>query len=273
MNFWASTPQQAEGEDNQVLPSVPPPLPIPTETPRAEEEETQVAEPCRDEVIDPSRGDQEGESRDEEKIDNHQRHIECVEQNVPDVSMFSTLTQLLFNPFSDGYCQTPFCSDTDYLPPMCPSTGFYSFPKRSNPKLSAVSPIPQPIVPKEEYQGCDTFGDICRSSSGNSSSPSNAKRRRQRPLAFAVGHWDDWKDIQGRRVVITRSKASVRPPQACTCSKGPESIPGNLHRDPNNSPHQTKAVMCKQCRLVQDLEVPASHSSGSCSSHSHIPLI
>lgn len=273
MNFWSSSPQQPEGEDNQVHPAVPPPLPIPTDTPRAEEEEeTQVAEPWRDEVTDPSRGGQEGESREEEKIDNQQRQIECVERNVTDVSMFSTLTQLLFNPFSDGYCQTPFCSDADYLPPMCPSAGFYSFPKRSNPKLAAVRPIQQPINPKQEYHGCDTFGDICRSSSGNSSSPSNAKKRRQRPLAFAVGHGDEWKDIQGRRVVITRSKASFRPPQACTCTKGPESL-DNPSKDPDNSPHQTKNVMCKQCRLVQDLEVPANHSSGSCSSHSHIPLM
>lgn len=55
---------------------------------------------ARDEIADTSRGDQD-ESREEERVDYESdysaEHL--------DVSVFSTLTDLLFNPFLDGYCK------------------------------------------------------------------------------------------------------------------------------------------------------------------------
>jgi hypothetical protein len=56
--------------------------------------------PLRDDVGDHSRGDIEGESREEEKFD-----TPCKQQHPSDVSMLSTLTELLLNPFLDGYCK------------------------------------------------------------------------------------------------------------------------------------------------------------------------
>jgi len=66
----------------------------------------EASEPSRDEVVDSSRGDQEGESRDEEKTDTQQGKQNENAQH--DVSMFSTLTELLFTPFVDGYCKVCF---------------------------------------------------------------------------------------------------------------------------------------------------------------------
>lgn len=65
-----------------------------TEQQPQEQNDDDIAEPSRDEVIDSSRG--EGESREEERDNQSSRG---------DLSMFSTLTELLFNPFSDGYCK------------------------------------------------------------------------------------------------------------------------------------------------------------------------
>ena len=80
-----------------LSPSAPPDLATPV-TPPQEKEEAPAevfAEPDRDEVIDPaSRGGQEGESRVEEESG-----------HMGDLSMFTTLTELLFTPFSDGYCK------------------------------------------------------------------------------------------------------------------------------------------------------------------------
>jgi hypothetical protein len=56
--------------------------------------------PLRDDVGDHSRECNEGEPREEEKFDNH-----CKQQHPSDVSMFATLTELLLNPFLDGYCK------------------------------------------------------------------------------------------------------------------------------------------------------------------------
>lgn len=189
------------------------------------------------------------------------------------------------------YYQTPFCSDNDdYLPPSCPSGGFYTTPAQ----LGMQQPQQQQQQLPQDYT-CDEYGDICQSNSAASSGKSStqAKRRRQRPLAFAVGHGDEWKDPEGRRVVITQrrqhhrhhtrqnnarlssahhhfySKASTT---ACTCKhpasnnslmvsekKKKNTSSGN----PNDSPHQTKAVICKSCSSFKGLEAPSSLSSGS----------
>jgi len=64
----------------------------------------------RDEVTDPARGDEERESResrDEEKDELYEGHYAATAQH-EDVSVFSTLTKLLFNPFLDGYCKVWF---------------------------------------------------------------------------------------------------------------------------------------------------------------------
>ncbi|CAB9511637.1 expressed unknown protein [Seminavis robusta] len=238
-----------------------------------------AAEPLRDDVGDHSR-DQEGDSRDEEKFDNH--HNKQQNEHVSDVSMFSALTELLLNPFLDGYCQTPFCSDGDYLPPSCPAgRHYYTTPEYSKPHPD----VPVPVV---ETHGSEEYGDICRSPSGASSGAgSHGKKRRQRPLALAVGYGHDWKDMDGRRVVITpsasrlsqyhhqqqhQSSPSYRP-LTCTCTspKSNNSLVLPESSNQNDSPHRTKPVMCKFCannNRIRDLEVPPSHSSGTISSQS-----
>ena len=60
--------------------------------------------PLRDDVGDHFREDVEGESREEEKFDSR-----CKQQHSSDVSMLSTLTELLLNPFLDGYCKVRRC--------------------------------------------------------------------------------------------------------------------------------------------------------------------
>ena len=74
----------------------------------APEEKTEAAEPTLDEVVDPAHDDDDDdcESRDEEKTDScRNRAIEQNRNTGGDLDMFSTLTELLFNPFSDGYCK------------------------------------------------------------------------------------------------------------------------------------------------------------------------
>ncbi len=68
------------------------------------QDRNEVADPCRDEIIDSSRGGQEGESRDEGRVSDCDRN-----HHGGDISMFSTLTELLFSPFSDGYCKVRIC--------------------------------------------------------------------------------------------------------------------------------------------------------------------
>ena len=76
--------------------------------------ETEVADhPLRDDVTDPARGEEEGESRDEEKNghynENENNSSNKQDESHHDVSMFDALTELLFNPFLDGYCKVSRC--------------------------------------------------------------------------------------------------------------------------------------------------------------------
>lgn len=259
--------------DFSVTPAPPAAAPEATDQPveveakeAAEAKEADLADPSRDEILDSSRGEEEGdESRDEGRG--------CFEyyERAQDFSMFSTLTELLFSPFSDGYCKTPFCSD-DYLPPSCPSGGFYTTPDEVR------------VKPQQDSNVSDDYGDICKSDSAASSMGGHPTRRR-RPLAFAVGHGDEWKDAEGRRVVITPRRAPHPHPNApprfssphrqqnqfskastCTCVN-PAST-NSLTDNPNDSPHQTKSVVCKFC-----LDAPSNRNSESVNSQPLPPIL
>lgn len=59
----------------------------------------------RDEITDPVRGDEDREAPDEEKDDQLYEDQQTSQPQHEKVSMFSTLTELIFNPFLDGYCK------------------------------------------------------------------------------------------------------------------------------------------------------------------------
>jgi len=201
---------------------------------------------------------------------------------------------------AERYClQTPFCSDMDYFPPACPSMALYSSaPHEARDYYSTSTPHRQHHHHHHHHHQndeADEYGDIARSGSRASGDSSGHRRKhRQRPLALAVGYGDEWKDSEGRRVVITPRRnhhmpqpspsrgyntkgqqqqpvnarhattAAAAAPTSCTCAGQVSSNSLTYPEDDdhyNLSPHQSKNVICKFCSSrLKSLGVPPTTS-------------